>query len=81
MFRIGLLQVIALTIKYTFSTEQLIQVVTLQITSLNRKKNSVANMLLRKKEEKKQTTYNFLSYKNYSNLNKLTRNCNFEELH
>lgn len=36
-----------------FSTEQLIQVVTLQITSLNRKKNSVANMLLRKKEEKK----------------------------
>ena len=36
-----------------FSTEQLIHVVTLQITSLNRKKNSVANMLLRKKEEKK----------------------------
>lgn len=81
MFRIGLLQVIAITIKYTFSTEQLIQVVTLQITSLNRKKNSVANMLLRKKEEKKQTTYNFLSYKNHSNLNKLTRNCNFEELY
>ena len=52
MFRIGLLQVIAITIKYTFSTEQLIQVVTLQITSLNRKKNSTANMLLRKKEEK-----------------------------
>ena len=53
MFRTGLLQVITITIKYTFSIEQLIQVVTLQITSLNRKKNSAANMLLRKKEEKK----------------------------